>query len=125
MAHILVIDDQSHICTIIEQFLTAEGHTADLAENGRVGMKLAGLNAYDLVITDIVMPEQDGLEVIMGLKQLYPLVRIIAMTGGTGRLNTGSLLTTAQFMGVDRVFAKPLDFIKLQTAVNEVLETRA
>ena len=125
MAHVLVIDDQSHICTIIEHFLTAEGHTSDLAENGKVGMQLAELNAYDLVITDIVMPEQDGLEVIMGFKKLYPHVKIIAMTGGTARLNSGSLLTTAHFMGVDRVLAKPLDFVKLLTAVNEVLEIRA
>ncbi len=61
MARILVIDDYVEICTLAKKFLILDGHEVDTAENGAVGLKLAGRNKYDLVITDVVMPEQDGI----------------------------------------------------------------
>lgn len=121
MARILVIDDQQHILNIIKEFLLISKHTVDLAEDGKIGLKLARENVYDLVITDVVMPERDGLEVIMGLKQLSPHVRIIVMSGGAARLDIHSLLKTARALGADRVLEKPLDFAKLQAVVNELL----
>jgi len=121
MARILVIDDQAHIRTLIEEFLTIERHTVDLADNGKVGIKMVELNVYDLVISDIVMPEQDGLAVIAELKRLHPSVKIIAMTGGTETLDISDILDTSELLGADRVLSKPLDFTKLQAAVNEVL----
>lgn len=121
MARILVIDDQEQIRTVIQQILVLDGHDVDMAENGKVGLKLAGLNRYDLVITDVVMPEQDGFGVIMGLKKESPHVRIIVMSGGGARLDIDFVLKTANSFKVDGVFSKPLDFIKLQIAVREVL----
>jgi DNA-binding response OmpR family regulator len=121
MARILVIDDQAHIRTIIEEFLTIERHTVDLAENGKVGMKMVGLNGYDLVISDVIMPEQDGLAVIVELKTLHPFVKIIAMTGGIDSLDIADIMDTSELLGADRVLSKPLDYTKLQAAVNEVL----
>ncbi len=70
MARILVIDDDVHIRSLIETHLQFDGYDVDTAENGKVGLKLVGLHQYDLVITDVVMPEQDGLEVVMGIKRL-------------------------------------------------------
>ena len=121
MAHILVIDDAPHICTVLTKFLLLEGHSVDAAENGAAGLKLFDLNHYDLVITDVVMPKIDGLEVLTALKQKASTVRIIVMSGGAARLDTQLLLRTAQAMGADRVLPKPLDFLKLQIAVKEVL----
>ena len=121
MARILVIDDQAHIRTLIKEFLTAERHEVDVAENGTDAMKLCGINDYDLVITDLVMPHHDGFALIMSLKRQDPPVKIIAMTGGTAMLDIGDLLDTSQLLGADRVIAKPLDYIKLQAVVNEVL----
>ena len=92
-----------------------------MAEDGNKGLKLIEGNSYDLVITDIVMPEKDGLEVVMELKQLFPNIRIIVISGGGERLNIQDLLKMARLMGADRVMSKPLDFIKLQSAVREVL----
>ena len=121
MSHILLIDDASHIRTVMTEYLLLEGHTVDTAANGREGIRLFGLNHYDLVITDVVMPEMDGLELLAALKQKDSTVRIIVMSGGAARLDPQLLLTTAQAMGADRVLPKPLDFWKLQIAVKEVL----
>jgi len=121
MAHILVIDDQLHIRSILKEFLKIDKHEVDLAENGKVGMQLAEHNIYDLVITDVVMPERDGLEVIMSLRRIFPHVRIIVMSGGTARLDIANLLKAAKALGADRVLAKPLDFIELQGVVRELL----
>ena len=122
MARILVIDDQAHIRTIMNEFLTIEQHDVDLAESGKDGLKLIGLNFYDLVITDVVMPHNDGFEVIMALKRQVPPVKVIAMTGGGAMLDIGDVLEASRLFGADRVISKPLDFIELQAVVNEVLE---
>ncbi len=121
MSRILVIDDEPHLRTLIQKFLLLDDHEVDLAEDGNKGLKLIEGNSYDLVITDIVMPEKDGLEVVMELKQLFPNIRIIVISGGGERLNIQDLLKMARLMGADRVMSKPLDFIKLQSAVREVL----
>ena len=121
MARILVIDDQLHIRSILKEFLKIDKHEVDLAENGKVSLQLAEHNVYDLVITDVVMPERDGLEVIMTLKRLFPHVRIIVMSGGAARLDINNLLRTAKALGADRMLSKPLDFTKLQGVVQELL----
>ncbi|MEI6208973.1 MAG: response regulator [Desulfuromonadales bacterium] len=121
MARILVIDDDSDIRNIIQKFLSIEGHEVDTAGNGTVGLKMVGLTSYDLLITDIIMPEQDGLEVITAIRKNYPLLRTIVMTGGGARLDINNLLTTARIMGADKMLSKPLDFVKLQAVVKEVL----
>ncbi len=125
MARILVIDDEPHIRILIESFLTQDGHQVDQAKNGTEGLKLIERNSYDLVITDVVMPEKDGLEVLMGLKGHVPRMRIIVISGGGDRLNIQELLNLAKLMGADRVLSKPLDFTKLQETVQEVLEARS
>ena len=121
MSHILVIDDAPHIRTVITEYLLLEGHTVDSAENGKEGLKLIDLNHYDLVITDVVMPEKDGFEVLTALKRKGSTVRIIVISGGAARLDPQLLLETAKAMGANRVLTKPLDFWKLQIAVREVL----
>jgi DNA-binding response OmpR family regulator len=121
MAHILIIDDEPDICFILQTYLTSEGHTVETAGDGKAGLRLAGLHHYDLVITDIVMPEMDGLEVITGIKRTFPDIRIIVMTGGTDKVDKALLLSTAKAMKADRVVAKPLDLKTLKAAVNEVL----
>ena len=121
MSHILVIDDAPHIRTVITEFLLLEGHTVDSAENGKEGLKLFGRNHYDLVITDVFMPEKDGLEVLTTLIQKNPSVRVIVMSGGAAGLDPQLLLKTAKDWGAGRILPKPLDFRELQSAVKEML----
>ena len=122
MAKILVIDDQAHIRTILTLFLKNELHEVDQSESGKQAMKLTELNSYDLVITDVVMPDYDGFDVIKSLKRFYPKVKIIAITGGGGKLDIGELLDECKLLGADRALPKPLDFHKLQVVVREVLD---
>ena len=121
MTHILVIDDDEDIHFILKEFFTHEGHQVDSAGDGKAGLRLAELNRYDLVITDVIMPEMDGLEVITAIKRKFPNIRIIAMTGGTAKIDKDLLLSTANLMRADKVVAKPLDLKVLKAAVNEVL----
>jgi len=121
MARILLIDDQEHIRNIIKQILLIDGYEVDTAENGKAGLKMVQLHRYDLVITDIFMPEQDGLEVIMELRQQFPDIKIIVMTGGGAKLDIGHLLKMSKYMGADRLFSKPIDFVTLRAAVKELL----
>ena len=121
MARILVIDDDVEICALAKKFLILDEHEVDTAENGAVGLKMAGLNQYDLVITDVIMPEQDGIGVVAELKKLYPHIRIIVMTGGGAKFSISDLLKLTRLMKADRGLAKPLDFEKLLETVREVL----
>ncbi|HIJ81700.1 MAG TPA: response regulator [Desulfuromonadales bacterium] len=121
MARILVIDDEPDICFILKTFLTRDGHTVDTAENGKLGIQLTEVNDYDLVVTDMIMPEMDGLEVIAALKARPQAPRIIALTGGSERLDRSLLLSTAKAMRADKVIAKPIDMKVLRAAVDEVL----
>jgi len=122
MARILVIDDDVEICTLTKRFLLLDGHEVDTAENGAVGLKMAGRNPYELVITDVVMPEQDGIGVVMELQKLYPHIKIIVMTGGGAKMSISELLKMTKFMKADRGLPKPLDFENLLETVRELLE---
>jgi len=121
MAYLLVIDDDSDMRFILKEILTGEGHAVDVAADGRAGLKLTDINQYDLVITDIVMPEMDGLEVLTAIRKKNQQTRLIAMTGGSAKLQRDILVTTAQLMRADRVVTKPINLPELKAVVNELL----
>jgi len=89
MARILVIDDDIQILEMLGQTLEREGYEVVDALDGKEGMRLYREAPTDLVITDIVMPEKEGVETIMELKRDFPDVKIIAMSGG-GQINSES-----------------------------------
>jgi Response regulator containing CheY-like receiver, AAA-type ATPase, and DNA-binding domains len=107
MAKILVFDDEPSILLMIKKMLEKAGHEVDMALNGREGMELLEKNKPDLVITDIIMPEKEGLETIMTLRKRYPEIKIIAISGG-GRIGAEGYLPSAKHLGADMVFQKPL-----------------
>ena len=121
MARILVIDDEPQIRLILENILTRDGHQVDLAENGKIGLKMFEINAYDLLITDIVMPEQDGIEVIMAISKKTPRLKVIAISGGSLRLDQDNLLLIARALRVQEVLKKPINYELLLTTVHNVL----
>jgi CheY-like chemotaxis protein len=120
MATILVIDDAPDILFMLSDFLTDEGHTVTTAADGRSGMQLVALHHYDLVITDIIMPEMDGLEVITAIREQSPDSRLIVLTGGSVKLGRDFLMTLARAMHPDRVIAKPVNLQELRSAVHEL-----
>ncbi|MDA3955269.1 response regulator [Oceanispirochaeta sp.] len=113
MAHILVIDDDVHIRELINIMLESEGHTVVLAEDGMVGLQMIDKETFDLIITDIIMPNQEGIETIVQIKAKSPDTKILAISGG-GRIGSTNYLSLAENFGVDKTLSKPFyhkDFI--------------
>jgi DNA-binding response OmpR family regulator len=121
MAKILVLDDEAAIVLMIKKMLEKAGHDVDMALNGRDGMILFEQNKPDLLITDIIMPEKEGLETIFELRQKYPDLKIIAISGG-GRISPEGYLPGAKLLGADMVFPKPLDQKEFMQAVDTLLK---
>ena len=122
MERILVIDDNKHVGVIIKELLEAEGYSVDTALDGAAGMELTNNFSYQLVITDVFMPQKDGLEVLLELKQNNVGMGVIVITGSGPTAAMGNMIRTASYMGADRVLTKPLDYEHLTRVVKEVLE---
>lgn len=120
MARILLIDDDDALRTMLRLTLIHFGHTVIEARNGREGLALFPHAEADLVITDIVMPEVEGIEVLMTLRKIKPLVKIIAISGG-GRGNATDYLRIALKIGAAKVLTKPFSNEALVSAVEELL----
>ncbi len=123
MASILLIDDDPQVRSVLEGFLNHDGHLVICADNGKEAFRLLGSRRFDLVLTDIVMPEQDGFEVISNLTLQPDRPRIIAISGGSSRLSQQMLLSMAAKIRIERVLAKPISYQQLSAAVTEVLTT--
>lgn len=97
------------------------GYEVEDAPNGKVGLKLHRENPFDLIITDIFMPEKEGLETIRELRQDFPKVKIIAITGGYSS-GPDELLNVARMLGADRSFPKPFKLKEIVDTIKELLE---
>ncbi|HTX34579.1 MAG TPA: PAS domain S-box protein [Bryobacteraceae bacterium] len=117
---ILVIDDEAPVRTLIDRLLTDSGYHVFLAPNGVAGLSIARDHAIDVVITDLVMPEGEGLETIPKLRALRPEAHILAISGAFG----GQYLKAAKLLGADYALAKPLDREDLLEAVRALLARR-
>ena len=120
MARILLIADDVQILRMLRHILEDPKYEVVGAPNGKVAMRLQRENPVDLVITDIIMPEMEGIEVIIELRKQYPDVKIIAMSGG-GRMEPEGYLYMAKRIGADRVFSKPFLPEELLEAVEDLL----
>lgn len=120
MQRILIIDDDHHILLMIKKMLERAGYEVDLASNGNEGLELFKSIQADLVITDIIMPEKEGLETIREMKRLSPDLKIIAMSGG-GKISADNYLETAKIFGASRVLAKPFSQKTMVMAVIDLL----
>lgn len=120
MASILLIDDNDVFIEALRSVLQNVGHDVRMARSGQEALDGFADARPDLVITDMVMPDKDGIETIIELKQLDPGLRIIAMSGG-GRVEPEVYLHTAACLGALRVLAKPFDEQQLLEAVRDVL----
>jgi DNA-binding response OmpR family regulator len=121
MAKILVIDDEPSILLMIKKMLEKAGHEVEMALNGKEGMQLFEKNKADLLITDIIMPEKEGLETIVEMRKNYPDLKIIAISGG-GRISADGYLPGAKLLGANMVFQKPLVQKELLEAVSFLLK---
>jgi CheY-like chemotaxis protein len=121
MKKILIVDDEPAITRMLTQILERQGYSVEVAHNGR-----DGLNAYkrcpaDLVITDIFMPEKDGLELIWALREEYPQIKFIAISGGATNMDQ-DFLPVAKNLGARKTLAKPFSIAELLRSVAEELD---
>jgi len=121
VANILVIDDEAPMRRFVALALEKQGHAVAEAADGAEALKIMAERPVDLVITDLLMPETDGIETIMELRRLYPATKIIAISGG-GEYQSGTgFLRAAESLGADRTLTKPFQFQQLLPAVQALL----
>ena len=120
MAKLLLVDDNQDLLGMQGEFLRMSGHEVETAVNGDEALAHAARGNFDLVITDIIMPSKDGIELIVALRKSQPSARIIAISGG-GRLNAKDYLGIAQKLGAAATLAKPFSGSDLVATVERVL----
>jgi len=120
MARIVVIDDDEQIRETVRRVLESRGHSVEDADQGAGGIAYVAQRAPDLVITDIFMPGQDGIEVLLELRKAFPKLKVIAMSGGDGH-GLLNVLEDAELLGADRTIPKPFTPKQLIAAVNDTL----
>ncbi len=120
MPCVLIIDDDDQFRRMLRIAVEKGGCEVRTAANGKEGLESYRECAADLVITDLVMPEKEGIETIMELRRDFPGVKIIAVSGG-GRVGPDSYLGTAKQLGAIRTFTKPLEMTEFLDAVRELL----
>ena len=123
MARILVIDDDDAIRELFKKMLERAGHQVVDAFNGRDGIRKFVEDPAELVITDIFMPEKEGLETIRELRRVCPEVKILAVSGGIRAMNSTVSLGLAKSLGADRTVRKPVTKADLLTAVDDLLNS--
>jgi DNA-binding response OmpR family regulator len=122
MARLLIIEDDSSYLKLLKIVTERAGHESFLALDGKEGMRLFNQHDIDLIITDIYMPEQDGLETIIEIKSTHPETKIIALSGGGSRGWKDSTLLMAEDLGADAVLAKPFDNAKLIDTIDRLIQ---
>ncbi|WP_372797569.1 response regulator [Pontiella sp.] len=120
MAGILIIDDDETIRTVFKRFLEGKGYEVRVAADGRQGLRVLEDGPVDLVITDIMMPETDGLEVVMAIRGRESEIPIIAISGGMHAMPM-DFLPMAKKFGARDVLYKPVELDDLLTAVEKAL----
>jgi len=120
MPRILVVEDDEPLRKILVRLLSRPGCEVVEAENGHAAVQSMCRHAADLVITDLIMPEMDGIETIRSLARDFPATKIIAISGG-GRIAGDQYLDIASKLGVQKILAKPFSPWELLHAVDELL----
>ena len=123
MPRILVIDDDAPLRSLLREALEQNGFSVEEQSNGLLGLRAYKLLPADVVLTDIVMPDKEGLETIRDFRRSFPDAKIIAMSGGLTTSNLDPLPLAAQF-GARHTLRKPFSIKELLSALAMVLESR-
>ncbi len=120
MPGILIVEDDKSIREMLKLSLLRNNYTVLEAENGKDAIVHFKSLLTDLVVTDLIMPEEDGLKVIIKLKELKPSIKIIAISGG-GKAGPASYLNLAKALGADAIYTKPFSINDLVAKIGELL----
>jgi len=122
---VLVVDDEEDICLLLDQWLKPLGHTVAMAANATEAGKLVKRVIFDLVVTDVLMPDGDGLKLIEELKKTQPGARILAISGGGRYMDSNDCVKIARGLGADLAIIKPFGREKFLQAVAETIASRS
>ena len=114
---ILVADDDENIRALLEHLLVTAGHAVTAVGNAGEACVVMAKQSFDLVITDVLMPDGDGIDLITQLKRVQPRARILAMSGGGRYLEGGDYLKLAKGIGAHAAVMKPFDSQQFQAAM--------
>ena len=120
MTRTLVVDDDCQMREMLGVILERKGYDVKTASDGNAAIQLQNKKPFDIVITDLIMPEKEGIETIMELRRDYPRLKIIAISGG-GRHRPEGYLELASHLGADRVLAKPSGSWEILSAVRDLI----
>ncbi len=120
MSKILLVDDDANLLNLVAQWLEQEQHDVISAKNGALAASILEKEKFDLIVTDIVMPDKEGLGLIMEIRQSDSAVPIIAISGAAN--NSHVYLANAKKLGADRILTKPLDQEYFVGTINELLK---
>ena len=118
---ILIVDDEEQMRLALRRMLEKAGYTVREAENGDKAIRIHREEQADLIITDIIMPDKEGLGTILEIKSEFPGTKIFAMSGG-GKNSPDQYLRMAKGLGVDGIFIKPFNREEILSAVAEILQ---
>lgn len=118
---ILLADDEESVCVLIGRWLQERGHTVTVVGNAIEGRRALALQTYDLVITDVLMPDGDGLNLIAEVKKTQPVARILAISGGGRYLHGEDYLKMARGLGARAIVAKPFTWQQLAAGIELAL----
>ena len=124
MAVILIVDDDPTVRLIATEMLRASDHAIVEASDGLEALRLLGAMAIDLVVLDMLMPNCDGVEVLMSIRRSQPSVKVLAISSG-GRVGPGDYLNTARVLGADAILVKPLRLDSFRSMVDAMVSGRA
>jgi CheY-like chemotaxis protein len=121
MPRVLVIEDNRDLRELMQVILQHAGYDVELAADGQIGMQAQRARPADVVVTDIFMPNQDGIETIAQFRQEYPDLKVIVMSGDGKLSNRSAHLTTARELGVRALLPKPFDEDELLDTIRGAL----
>ena len=121
MTNILVVDDEAPVRNLLKDVLEKEGYTVFTAETGVKASTIYDSNDIDLIITDLVMPEKGGIDLIMELKKKEPNIKVIAISGGGGITGRFDYLPIAKLVGASEIISKPFQVTEIRAQVAKML----
>lgn len=120
MGRILVIEDDPQVRAALKQLLVRHGHEVDTAGDGQAGLDRFSEARHDLIVTDIILPEKEGVAMMVDLHREFPQTKVVAISGG-GRFPPEIYLEMAEAVGALATFSKPFDYAKFMTTIEEIL----
>lgn len=117
---ILIIDDDLDLTISLQDLISGDGYLVSRAGDGKTGMEMQEANPFDMIITDIIMPEVDGLKVIITVRSKFPDTKLIAISGG-GYISSRNYLLMAKELGASMVLCKPFDYALLRSEIKRLV----